>query len=40
MTILLLTGEFPPQQGGVGDYSNLLAQALIAQGQRVEIKRK
>ena len=37
MTILLLTGEFPPQQGGVGDYSNLLAQALIAQGQRVEI---
>lgn len=37
MRILLLTGEFPPQQGGVGDYSHLLARALLAQGHAVEI---
>jgi len=37
MHILLLTGEFPPQQGGVGDYSHLLARALLAQGHAVEI---
>ena len=37
MHILLLTGEFPPQQGGVGDYSYLLARALLAQGHAVEI---
>lgn len=37
MHILMLTGEFPPQQGGVGDYSCLLARALHACGDQVTV---
>lgn len=37
MHILLLTGEFPPQQGGVGDYAYLLARALRARGHDVSV---
>lgn len=33
----LLTGEWPPTIGGVGDYSQLLAEALIARGCRVHV---
>jgi glycosyltransferase involved in cell wall biosynthesis len=30
--VLLVTGEYPPDQGGVGDYTAHLAQALVAEG--------
>jgi hypothetical protein len=33
----LLTGEWPPVIGGVGDYSQLLAEALIVRGCRVHV---
>jgi glycosyltransferase involved in cell wall biosynthesis len=33
----LLTGEFPPDQGGVGDYTNLLARTLAARGCLVHV---
>ena len=33
--VLLVTGEYPPRAGGVGDYSARLAEALAARGQRV-----
>ena len=29
MGVLIVTGEYPPMRGGIGDYSYLLAQALI-----------
>lgn len=35
MRIALLTGEYPPQPGGVGDYCRCLAAALVAQGHMV-----
>lgn len=33
----ILTGEYPPQCGGVGDYTQLLAHALSDQGETVHI---
>lgn len=35
--ILMITGEYPPAVGGVGDYTRQLGRALIAQGQRVSV---
>ena len=35
MRILLISGEFPPMQGGVGDYTETRARAMEAQGQDV-----
>lgn len=35
--VLLVTGEYPPMQGGVGAYSMELGKALIAQGGRVGV---
>jgi glycosyltransferase involved in cell wall biosynthesis len=37
MRILLVTGEFPPMQGGVGDYTREVALALAAQGCAVQV---
>ena len=37
MHILFVTGEFPPQQGGVGAYTAELGKALIEQGHRVSV---
>lgn len=37
MHVALLSGEYPPQVGGVGDYTDQLAQALAAQGVRVSV---
>ena len=36
-TFHLLTGEFPPQQGGVGDYTDLLSRALASRGCQVHV---
>ncbi len=35
--ILLVTGEYPPMQGGVADYTRELARALAAAGQEVGV---
>lgn len=37
MRIGLITGEYPPMQGGVGDYSRELARALVGLGHEVYI---
>ena len=37
MKIGLITGEYPPQQGGVGDFTRELARALIATGQEAQV---
>lgn len=37
MHILLVTGEYPPMQGGVGAYTAALGQALLAQGVDVSV---
>jgi glycosyltransferase involved in cell wall biosynthesis len=37
MAILMITAEYPPLEGGIGDYTRLLALALLAQGQAVAI---
>ena len=37
MRVLLITGEFPPQPGGVGDYTDRLAAALADQGHVVAV---
>jgi glycosyltransferase involved in cell wall biosynthesis len=33
----LLTGEYPPQTGGVGDYTRLVAEGLVARGAAVHV---
>jgi glycosyltransferase involved in cell wall biosynthesis len=35
MRILLISGEYPPMQGGVGDYTREMARALVAGGHDV-----
>jgi glycosyltransferase involved in cell wall biosynthesis len=37
MRILLISGEFPPMQGGVGDYTREMARAFVDQGHDVWI---
>ena len=37
MKIGLITGEYPPQQGGVGDFTRELARALIAVGHEAQV---
>ncbi len=37
MHILLISGEFPPMQGGVGDYSREMARAVVALGHEVSV---
>ncbi len=37
MRVGLVTGEYPPMQGGVGDYTQALAAALAAQGAEVHV---
>lgn len=37
MHIALLSGEYPPQPGGIGDYTRLLARSLQAQGAPVSV---
>ncbi len=37
MRIGLVTGEYPPQQGGVGDFTRELARALIAAGHDAQV---
>lgn len=37
MRIGIITGEYPPMQGGVGDYSRLLAEALLYEGHDIHI---
>jgi glycosyltransferase involved in cell wall biosynthesis len=33
----LITGEYPPQHGGVSDYSHLVATGLVAEGESVHV---
>lgn len=33
----IVTGEYPPQPGGVSDYTRLVAEALAAEGDRVDV---
>src|SRR5690242_17884669 len=35
--ILLITGEYPPQPGGVGDYTRRLARSLAARGHALYV---
>lgn len=37
MRIALLTGEYPPQPGGIGDYTERLGTALVARGHAVYV---
>ena len=37
MRVLLVTGEYPPMQGGVGDYTRELGLALVALGVEVHV---
>jgi glycosyltransferase involved in cell wall biosynthesis len=37
MKIGLITGEYPPQQGGVGDFTRELARALSAAGHETQV---
>jgi glycosyltransferase involved in cell wall biosynthesis len=37
MRLLLITGEYPPDEGGVADYSRCLAAALAAEGHTVDV---
>ena len=33
----VITGEYPPQRGGIGDYTELLAAGLAAEGHAVSV---
>jgi glycosyltransferase involved in cell wall biosynthesis len=35
--VALLSGEYPPQPGGIGDYTRQLGEALVARGHRVQV---
>ncbi|NOZ49840.1 MAG: glycosyltransferase family 4 protein [Chloroflexi bacterium] len=37
LRILFITGEYPPMQGGVADYTRALGQALVATGHQVAV---
>lgn len=37
LTWAIITGEYPPQPGGVSDYTRLVAEALAASGDRVHV---
>lgn len=37
MRIGIITGEYPPMQGGVGAYTRILAEEMIHQGESVHI---
>jgi glycosyltransferase involved in cell wall biosynthesis len=37
MHVGIITGEYPPMQGGIGDYSRLLARHLVSLGAQVSI---
>lgn len=37
MRIGIVTGEYPPQQGGIGDYSHILARTLASRGHSVHV---
>ena len=37
LDVILVSGEYPPDPGGVGDYTRLLGQALIARGHRCTV---
>lgn len=37
MKICLISGEFPPMQGGVGDYTREMARAFAALGHQVVV---
>ena len=37
MRVMLVTGEYPPDEGGVADYTRCLAEALVAEGVEVVI---
>jgi glycosyltransferase involved in cell wall biosynthesis len=37
MKIGLITGEYPPQQGGVGDFTREVARALVAAGHEAQV---
>ncbi len=40
MRVLLITGEFPPMQGGVGDYTHEIARGLAAREQQTRLRRR
>ena len=37
LRVLLVTGEYPPDEGGVADYTQCLAEALAARGLRIDV---
>jgi len=37
LTVLLLTGEYPPMEGGVADFTRILSRALVHQGIDVHV---
>jgi glycosyltransferase involved in cell wall biosynthesis len=37
LRVLLISGEYPPMEGGVGDYTRILGEAMAAQGAEVEV---
>ena len=37
LRVLMITGEYPPMQGGVADYTSLLAHEMTAQGAQVQV---
>jgi len=37
LTWAIITGEYPPQAGGVSDYTRIVAEALVAAGDEVHV---